>query len=277
MADRTDHRTATVGLNLGLWLLAGLVAVPFLWMVTASLSPDGAALRGPLRLLPTAPTLVQYRELFGRLNFGRSLANSLTVATLLTVSSLLVNSLAGYAFAKGRFRGRNVLFTILLAALVIPGQVTMLPVFLLLRTLGMLNSYAGLVIPAAASIFGIFLIRQYCLSIPDELLESARIDGASEWLIYRKIVLPLIRPALVTLGLFTFLGAWNDFLWPLVVLSDSQLYTLPVALANLLGENASRVELMMAGSVVVVAPVLVVFLALQRHYIGGIMNSGLKE
>ena len=161
--------------------------------------------------------------------------------------------------------------------MVIPGQVSMLPLFLLLRSMGLVNTWAGVLVPSLASVFGIFLIRQFARGIPDELLDAARVDGASEWWIYWRVVLPLCRPVLATLAIFTFLGAWNDFMWPLVVLTDDRRYTLPVALANLVGEHAQDTELMMAGSVLTIAPVLVVFLALQRHYIAGIMMGSVKE
>jgi multiple sugar transport system permease protein len=161
--------------------------------------------------------------------------------------------------------------------LVIPAQVAMLPLFLLIKELGLVNTYAGVIIPGMASVFGIFLIRQYALSIPDSLLDAARVDGAGELRIYWSLVLPLCKPILVTLGIFTFLGAWNDFLWPLVVLSDSHMYTLPVALANLVGEHVQDVELMMAGAVLTVLPPLLTLLLLQRYYVAGIMAGGVKE
>ena len=185
--------------------------------------------------------------------------------------------MAGYAFAKLRFPGRDRLFRLLLLGMVIPVQIAMLPLFLLMRSLGLVNTYAGVVLPTAAGIFGIFLVRQFARSIPDELLDAARVDGASEWKIYRRLVLPLLKPVLVTLGVFMFLGTWNDFLWPLVVLTDDTKYTLPVALANLVGEHAQDTELMMAGSVLTVLPVLLVFLGLQRAYIEGITAGGIKE
>ena len=152
----------------------------------------------------------------------------------------------------------------------------MLPLFLMLNRLGLINTYWGIIIPGMASIYGIFLIRQYIISIPDSLIEAARIDGASDFYIYRKIILPLAKPILVTLALFTFMGAWNDFLWPLIILTRDNMYTLPVALANLMGEHVQDTELMMAGSVVTILPVLIVFLAMQKYYIRGIMLGGLK-
>ena len=165
----------------------------------------------------------------------------------------------------------------LLSALVIPAQVSMLPSFLMLKQLGLINSWWGVIVPGMASIFGIFLIRQYALSIPDSLLEAARIDGASEFKIYRLVVLPICRPILVTLAIFTFMGAWNDFMWPLIVLTDERMYTLPVALANLLGEHVQDTELMMAGSVLTILPVMLLFMFVQRAYIEGITAGSLKD
>ena len=253
-----------------------LAVGPLLWMVSASLMPSGQATSLPIRLLPHPATLGQYAALFSRLAMGRYFFNSLLIASLVTVLSLLVNGLAGYAFAKLRFRGRDRLFTLLLALLVVPAQVTMLPLFLMLRGMGLVNTFAGVIIPGLASVFGIFLIRQYALGIPDELLDAARMDGAGEWRIFRSIVLPVLVPVLVTLGIFTFLATWNDFLWPLIVLSDDRHYTLPVALASLSGEHVQDVELMMAGAVVTVLPVMVLFLALQRFYLRGILVGSVK-
>ncbi len=265
-----------VALHAALALLALLTLAPLAWMVSASLMPTGEAAAFPPRLLPSAPTLEHYRLLVTRLNVGRYALNSALLATVVTVLSTAVNAAAGYAFAKFRFRGRDPLFRALLAALVVPAQVAMLPLFLLLKQMGLINTYAGIVVPGLASVFGIFLVRQFAVSLPDDLLDAARVDGASEaWLFFR-VVVPLLKPVLVTLALFTFMGVWNDFMWPLIVLTDDRLYTLPVALANLLGEHAQDPELMMAGAVLTVAPVLVLFLALQKVYVDGIMLGGVK-
>jgi len=184
--------------------------------------------------------------------------------------------LAGYAFAKLRFRGRDRLFRVLSTGLVLPVQVAMLPLFLLLKNMGLINTYWGVIIPGLASIFGIFLVRQYALAIPDEMLDAARVDGASEFRIFLSIVIPGIMPILATLSIWTFLATWNDFMWPLIVLADASHYTLPVALANLSGEHVQDTELMMAGSVLTVIPVMVVFLFLQRYYIQGVMAGSVK-
>ena len=268
---------AKIAVNGALLLLAALTALPLLWMISASLMPTGEAMSLPLRLLPSHPTLQHYATLFSRLNLGRTFFNSLFLALAITAVSLLCNSMAGYAFAKLRFRGRGRLFALLLATLVVPPQVTVLPLFLEIRALGLVNSFGGVIVAAIATVFGIFLIRQFAQGIPDELLDAARLDGASELRIYWSVVLPLMKPILVTLGVFTFLTSWNDFLWPLTVLTDESKYTLPVALANLSGEHVQDTELMMAGAVITVLPGLLVFLALQRSYIQGIVMGSLKE
>jgi multiple sugar transport system permease protein len=259
-------------------LIAGaLVALlPMLWMVSASFMTAGEANTYPPHFFPVHATTAHYATLFTRLELGRTFFNSALIAGIVTGVSLFVNSMAGYAFAKLRFRGRDRIFRVLTAALVVPIQVVMLPVFLLMKELGLVNTYAGVIIPTLASIFGIFLVRQYALSLPDELLDAARIDGAGELRIYWSVTLPVIRPILATLAIWTFLSTWNDFMWPLIILTDEARYTLPVALANLVGEHAQDTELMMAGSVLTVLPVLIVFLALQRYYIAGITQGSVK-
>ena len=260
-------------------LLVGLMAVslfPLLWMLSVSLMPAGAASALPPPLLPDAPTLDNYRELFSRAGMLRYLANSLLLAAAVTLLSLVLNTMAGYAFAKLAFSGRERIFRLLIGALVIPGQVAMMPLFLMLKEMGLVNSYGGIVVPAMAGIFGIYLVRQYARTVPDELIEAARVDGAGELRIFAVVVVPLLRPVLASLAVFTFLGSWNDFMWPLIVLTDEELQTLPVALASLSREHVQDNELMMAGSVVTVLPVLVLFLLLQRHYIQGLLLGGVK-
>ena len=259
-------------------LLGAAVAtlVPLVWMVSVSFMSPGEASAFPPPLVPGQPTLANYRELFGHAGMGRYVVNSVVLTAAVTLVSLSFNVAAGYAFAKLPFGGRDRIFKSLLAALVIPGQVAMVPLFLLLKQMGLVNSYGGIVVPAMASIFGIFLVRQYALSIPDQILESARIDGASEFRIFGSVVVPVLKPIIVTLAVFTSLGTWNDFMWPLIVLNDSDLYTLPVALASLSREHVQDNELMMAGSVLTTLPVLLVFLALQRYYVEGIMLGSVK-
>jgi multiple sugar transport system permease protein len=269
-------RLGAVALYAALLTGAAVALGPMLWMLAASFMPAGEANSYPPRLLPSAPTLEHYRTLFTRLDLGRNLVNSAIVAVAITLLSLLINSMAGYALAKLRFRHRERVFRTLSAGLMLPVQIAMLPLFLLFKELGLVNSYWGVIIPSLASIFGIFLIRQYTLALPDDLLDAARIDGAGELRIYRSIVLPVITPILATISIWTFLNAWNDFMWPLIILSDESRYTLPVALANLSGEHVQDTELMMAGAVVTVLPVMLVFLVLQRYYIQGVMAGSVK-
>lgn len=261
----------------GLLIGATVIALfPLLWMLSVSFMRPGEASALPPPLLPAHATVDNYRELFVHAGMGGYLLNSLLVASAITVLSLSFNLMAGYAFAKLRFAGRERLFQLLIGALVIPAQVAMLPLFLLLKYLGLVNSYAGVVVPGMATVFGIFLVRQYARGIPDELMEAARIDGAGEWRIFLQIVMPLLKPIMVTLAIFTFLAAWNDFMWPLIVLTGQEHYTLPIGLASLAREHSQDSELMMAGSVVTVLPVLVLFLAMQRYYLEGLLLGSVK-
>jgi multiple sugar transport system permease protein len=263
-------------LNAAVLLIGLIVVAPLAWMVSAAFMPRGTAQTFPPPLLPEHPTLENFRELFTRLRLGHYFFNSVVISLAITFCALLLNSMAGYAFAKLRFRGRAALLRLMLAALVVPLQVGMLPLFLLLKQFGLINTYWAVIIPSMAGIYGIFMVRQYALSIPDSLLDAARVDGAGEFRVFFSIVLPVIRPVLATLAIFTFLSAWNDFMWPLVVLTGNDRYTLPVAVAILSSEHVQDAELMMAGSLVTLLPVLVVFAVLQRQLIGGIMMGGVK-
>ena len=265
------------------WMVNGLLIggtvltlLPLAWMLSVSFMHAGEASHAPPPLLPAHATLANYRELFLRAGMGRHLFNSLLVASAITLASLAFNLSAGYAFAKLRFAGRERLFQLVLAALLVPLQVAMMPLFLLMKWLHLVNSYGGVIVPALASALGIYLVRQYARSIPDELIEAARIDGAGEWTIFLRIVLPLLRPMIVTLAVLTFLASWNDFMWPLIVLSDQAWQTAPVALAGLSREHVQDDELMMAGSVVTVLPVLLLFFALQRQYLQGLLLGSVK-
>ncbi len=269
-------RSAGIVVHALLLAAATVTLCPLAWMVSVSLMSPGEASTYPPPFLPRQVTLASYRDLFAQEGMGRYFANSLLLAAAATLLSLVFNVTAGYAFAKLRFAGRDRIFKLLLGALIIPAQVAMIPLFLLLKNMGLVNSYLGVLIPSMANVFGIFLVRQYALSFPDELLEAARIDGAGEIRIFRSIVLPVLGPILVTLAIFTFLGSWNDFLWPLIVLTDKDLYTLPVALASLSREHVQDTELMMAGSVLTILPVLALFLALQRYYIRGLLAGSVK-
>jgi multiple sugar transport system permease protein len=263
-------------INSALALLAIAALGPLLWMVSVSFMPAGQTSSYPPPLVPQHPTLENYIQLFALAGMGRRIFNSVLLATLATVLSLAFNVSAGYGFAKLRFRGRDRVFQLLLGALVIPGQVSMIPLFLMMKYMGLINTYAGVLVPLLASVLGIALVRQYALSVPDELLEAARMDGAGELRTFLSIVLPGLVPILVTLAVFTFLGSWNDFLWPLIMLSNDDLHTLPLALASLSREHVQDRELMMAGSVLTLVPPLVVFLVLQRYYMQGLLAGSVK-
>jgi len=264
-------------INIALSAAALLVCFPLLWMVSVSFMQLGEASHNPAPILPSHPSLVHYRTLLLGGGLARAFGNSLLLAVSSTLLSTTFNTLAGYAFAKLQWRGRDAIFSGLIGALVIPGQVAMLPLFLLLKQMGLVNTYLGVLVPGFAGIFGIFLVRQYARNVPGELIEAARMDGAGEWRIFMAVVLPLLKPVIVTLAVFAFLGSWNDFMWPLIVLTDGQLYTLPVALASLSREHVQDSELMMAGAVITVLPVLLLFLALQRYYMQGLMLGGVKQ
>jgi multiple sugar transport system permease protein len=267
---------ASLSVNLALALTALLTLFPLAWMVCASLMAPGEASTYPPPMLPRSATLANYRLLFAEHGILRQVANSFVISLLATALSLLFNVSAGYAFAKLRFAGREHVFRLLLGALIIPAQVTMMPLFLMLKEMGLVNTYAGALVPWLASVLGIFMVRQYALTIPDELLEAARIDGAGELRIFTVVVLPLLKPIVVTLAVLTFLGSWNDFMWPLIVLTDHGVQTLPVALAVLSREHVQDLELMMAGAVITVLPVLLLFLVLQRYYVQGMLMGSVK-
>ncbi|KQM90085.1 carbohydrate ABC transporter permease [Sphingomonas sp. Leaf226] len=271
--------------NAAVVLLTALTIAPLLYMVIVSFMPRGESSNLPTPLWPSRWSLENYHELLVRrliddawfdYRIVPALFNSVAIATISTLLGLLLTVPAGYAFAKLRFRGRERLLKILIASLVVPGQVAMLPLFLIFKQLGLVNSYAGVILPSLAGIFAILFVRQATLAIPDEMIDAARIDGASEARIFVTIVLPLLTPIVVTLALFMFLGSWNDFLWPLIVLADQHLYTLPVAVAAIAREHSADGELMMAAAVVTTMPVLLLFLAMQRYYLTGLLGGSVK-
>ena len=253
------------------------MVVPFIWMLVGAFRPSSELTDVTPSLLPQHPTLENFSNLFSKLDFATYFFNSAFIAVSVTVANLLFCSMAGYALAKLRFAGRSKIFALVMATLMVPGSVTLVPLFVLMSKLGLVNTYAAVILPFAAGAFGVFLMRQFMMGLPNELLDAARVDGASEWRIFWRIVLPLSKPALATLAIFQFLGSWNNFLWPLVALTEEDKYTLPVALATFaIGQNKADYGLMMAGAVALVAPVIVVFLLLQRHFTQSIAMTGLK-
>ncbi|GIF50970.1 carbohydrate ABC transporter membrane protein 2 (CUT1 family) [Asanoa ferruginea] len=271
--DRVAKAVLYAILSVGLLVVVG----PFVWMALSSLKPEGEIRSVPPTWLPQTWTLDNFRDLFSRLDFPLYFFNSAFVALAVTAGNLLFCSLVGYALAKLHYPGKRLLFLAVLGMLMVPGMVTFVPQFVLVSNMGLTNSYAGLILPFLVGPFGVFLMRQFLQSIPDDLIEAARVDGAGEMRIFWRVVLPLCRPALATLGILTFLASWNNFLWPLVVASTEDKYTLPVALALYsIGQNRTDFGLLLAGAVVVVLPVLIVFIVLQRHFMRGIATTGLK-
>lgn len=255
---------------------AAFMLVPFLWMLSTSLKADEYVLKLPPSFFPRPLTTQSYATLNDLYPMEIMFFNSLLVAVLTTLGQMITCSMAAYAFARLRFRGSNVVFLLYLATLMIPSQVTITPLFILMRYLDWLNTYQGLILPGVFNAFGVFLLRQFFLSLPRDLEEAAFIDGASHWTIYRSIILPLARPALATLGVFAFMGSWNAFLWPMFIVRDLDMMTLPVGLATLHGRWLTRWNLVMAGTVITVLPMLVVYLLAQKYFVRGVVMSGIK-
>jgi multiple sugar transport system permease protein len=258
---------------LSIWML-----LPFYWMISASLMTSKEIIQMPPPLVPELPQWHNYVRVTEVVDLGRSYLNSLLVTALTVLGILFTSSLAGFAFAKYQFPGRNVLFAMILATMMIPFFVILIPVFYIVKQFGWTNNYFGLIRPGLVSAYGIFMMRQFILTLPDELLDAARIDGANEFRIYWQIILPLTGPALATLGVFNMISVWNSFLWPLLIAQSPDLYTVPLALNNLrtYGMEAQVLNLQMAGTVASVIPTLIVFIFLQRYFTQGIALTGLK-
>lgn len=253
--------------------------LPFIWMVVTSLKTDAQVFKIPFEWIPDPWVWTNYRDMLIQpsFHFWRYVVNSSIVALFVTLGSLLFNSMAGYAFAKYRFPGRELIFFTLLITIMIPIHITLIPVFVMMSRLGWVNTYEGLIVRNLAGAFGIFLMRQFFLTIPDDFLDAARMDAAGELHIFWRIALPLSKPALATLGVFTFLGSWNDFLWPLIIIGKDEMRTLPLAIAALSGGYyILSWPILMAGATFATIPVIVVFFLLQRYFVEGITLTGLK-
>jgi multiple sugar transport system permease protein len=261
-------------------LLFGMLftLLPFLWMLSTSFKPATEIVRLPPTLLPDAPTLKSYLTIFNdpRVPLARFYINSIVVSFSIVSMVLFTSSLAGFVFAKYKFFGKNLFFTLILATMMIPFQVVMIPLYLVLVKLGITDSLAGLIVPGATSAFGIFLMRQFVDSLPSELIDAARIDGATEFGIYARIVLPQMGAALATLGIFQFMGTWNDYLWPLIVITTTERRTLPIMLTWYNSQHGARPDLTMAASVLVILPILVIYFLFQRWIVRGIALTGFK-
>lgn len=280
---RSRRGRPTGGWWLHLLLIGGLLVVvsPFVWMLLGSFKTTAELREVPPTWWPREPTAGNYTDLFDRLDFLRFFFNSALVALAVTLGSLLFSSMLGYALAKLDFPGKRTLFGLMLGTLMVPAIVTFMPLFVLVSNLRLVNTFPGLILPTLAGAsgvaFGGFLMRQYILGLPDDLIDAARVDGAGEYRIFFRIILPLCGPALAALGILTFLAAWNNFLWPLVVASTEDMYTLPVAIALFsVGQHETNHGLLLAGAVTVVLPVVAVFIVLQRHFTQGIAMTGIK-
>ena len=260
-----------------LLIFGGLVMiVPFAWMISTSLKSGEFVLSMPPQWIPNPATLDSYRRIFDLYPIGRMLFNSVLVAGLTTLGQLITCSMAAYAFARMKFRGHNLIFLLYLATLMVPFQVTITPLFILMRIFDWINTYQGLILPGVFSAFGTFLLRQAFLTIPTEYEEAAYMDGASPLTIFLRIILPLSKPALATLSVFAFMGSWNAFLWPLFIVREETLMTLPVGLATLQGRWLTEWNLVMAGTVITVLPMLLLYLVAQKYLVQGYVMSGLK-
>jgi len=268
-----SSRLAYTALTAGLVVMVG----PFLWMILGSLKPAADFLRNPPTFLPSQATTDNYTRLFEQLDFPRFFFNSAVIALAVTVGTLVFCPMLGYALAKLRWHGKGLIMALVLATLMVPAGITLIPNFIMMSNLGLVNTYPGLILPFLAGPFGVFLMRQFMLGVPDELLEAARIDGANEFKVFWSVVMPIATPVLATLAILTFLGNWNSFLYPLVMAQEPGMYTLPVALATFAtGQYQADHGMLMAGSVVLVIPVLIVFVLFQRWITEGIATTGLK-
>lgn len=264
-----------------MYALLGAIALvtlfPLLWLISTALkSPTENIFQSPPQLLPSQPTLNNFSQVWQSLPFGQYLYNSTLVAFLTVGLNLLFCALAAYPLARLTFAGRDWIFVAIVSTIMIPFQIVMIPLYILTVQLGLRNSYLGMIFPSLASAFGIFLLRQAFIGVPKEIEEAARMDGSSELGLWWHIMLPAIRPALVTLAIFVFIGSWSDFLWPLIVIQDENLYTLPLGVAKLAGTFSLDWRLVAAGSVIAIAPVLILFLFLQRYIVATETGSGIK-
>ncbi|MEH7379254.1 carbohydrate ABC transporter permease [Bacillus sp. JJ1533] len=270
-------KKSNILLYITLIILVCIFIFPVLWVILSSLKDSTELYSWPPKIIPDKPTFENFITAFEKGNFGRYFYNSTIVTVTATLLTLLINTMAGYALAKYRFKGDTFLLIGFISTLMIPLEVIMTPIFTVISKLGLYNSLWGIIIPPAATPTGVFLIRQYLLSVPDDLLEAARIDGAGEWKIFWKIIVPIAKPVISVLAIFSFMWRWDDFIWPLIVISDPAKYTVQLALSNFIGEYNVDWGSLLAMSVVTMIPVLIVFLIFQKQFIQGMATSGMKD
>lgn len=281
MSDKTSRTTGrTIGRTLGILALAAgaiFVSMPVIYMISASLMTSQDLFSTQFHLLPTAIYWENYVVVFREFNFSNYLKNSVFVTSMVVLLNLLFTPMVGYSLAKFDYPGKSLLLIFILATIMVPFTAILIPLFLIIRNLSWVNTYQALIVPFAMSAFGVFLMRQFILAVPDDYLDAGRIDGANELRIYFQIVLPLIQPALVTLAIVVFVANWDEFLWMLVVTTGDALRTLPIGLAKFVEQYRTRYELMMAGSVIAATPVIILFVAMQRRFLQGMAGlSGIK-
>ncbi len=276
MIESTGQKVLKVLLYVFLIITAAIMLLPFLWMLSASLKEDRDVFTFPIQWIPEEPRWANYSDIWTRIPLLTYILNTVKLTIIVTLLQLFTSSFAAYAFAKLRFKGRNALFLGYIATIAVPWQAYMVPQFMMLRGMGLNNTHLAIIILQAFSAFGVFMMKQFYEGIPTELCEAARIDGMTEYGIYAKIMLPLAKPSLSTLTIFTFVNTWNDFLGPYIYLTRDNLKTIQLGLRSFIGQYSSEYGLIMAGSVVTMIPVIAVFLALQKYFVEGVASSGLK-
>lgn len=257
-------------------LLAVVALVPFVWMISTSLKSRGALMSIPIEWIPAEPTLDAYGEVFSRFPFLRTIGNSLFITCSFTLLTIISASMAAFAFAKIRFRGSQLVLGLYLATMMIPTQVTMIPLFVVMNKLGLIDSYASVVLPGIFKPFAVFMLVQQMRAIPNDFLDAARIDGAGIFQVYRRIALPMCAPTIATLAVTTFMESWNDYLWPLLMLTDRNKMTLPIALSTLNGQYNTEYNVLMAGSLISMIPIVIIYLCAQKQFKNGLMAGGIK-
>ena len=257
-------------------LLAVIALVPFVWMISTSLKSRGALMSIPIEWIPAEPTLDAYGEVFSRFPFLRTIGNSLFITCSFTLLTIISASMAAFAFAKIRFRGSQLVLGLYLATMMIPTQVTMIPLFVVMNKLGLIDSYASVILPGIFKPFAVFMLVQQMRAIPNDFLDAARIDGAGIFQVYRRIALPMCAPTIATLAVTTFMESWNDYLWPLLMLTDRNKMTLPIALSTLNGQYNTEYNVLMAGSLISMIPIVIIYLCAQKQFKNGLMAGGIK-
>lgn len=270
------RRLGTAGYYAVSIVLAVIALIPFLWMISTSLKSRGALMSIPIEWIPSEPTLDGYAKVFSRFPFLRTIGNSLLISVAYTLITLISASMAAFAFAKLRFRGSGAILSVYIATMMIPTQVTMIPLFVVMNRLGLIDSYASVILPSMFKPFAVFLLVQQMKTIPNDYIDAARIDGAGLFQTYRKVALPLCIPTLATLAVTTFMESWNDYLWPLLMLTDRNKMTLPIALSTLNGQYSTEYNVLMAGSLISMIPIIIIYIAAQKQFKSGLMAGGIK-